>query len=200
MSELYSWSYADSPRVKSDVPQCKDYTEIQGDLIKSALEGNFDVITHGCNCYCTMAHGIAVPMRDVFKANTFKLEGGSYKGDYNKLGQIDFEHMLIDIVLNQPTQQFASEIKSKELSHRFKELYVVNSYTQYGPGIPNTQYGIPLDYDALRLCLRKINKQFKGLHVGMPKIGCGLAKGDWKHVSKIIKEEMLDCKVTVMSL
>ena len=26
------------------------YEEIQGDLIKLALEGNFDVIAHGCNC------------------------------------------------------------------------------------------------------------------------------------------------------
>lgn len=26
------------------------YQEIDGDLIQLALEGNFDVIAHGCNC------------------------------------------------------------------------------------------------------------------------------------------------------
>ena len=32
---------------------------IKGDLIKLALQGEFDVIVHGCNCFCTMGAGIA---------------------------------------------------------------------------------------------------------------------------------------------
>jgi hypothetical protein len=33
-----------------------------------------------------------------------------------------------------------------------------------------------LDYEALALCLRKINHTFKGKHVGLPQIGCGIAE------------------------
>ena len=35
------------------------YSEIEGDLIEFAKEGRLDVITHGCNCMCTMGAGIA---------------------------------------------------------------------------------------------------------------------------------------------
>ena len=33
---------------------------VKGDLIKSAKEGQFDVIIHGCNCFNTMGAGIAL--------------------------------------------------------------------------------------------------------------------------------------------
>ena len=31
---------------------------LQGDLIALAQAGAFDVIAHGCNCFCTMGRGI----------------------------------------------------------------------------------------------------------------------------------------------
>ena len=37
---------------------------VTGDLITLALEGEFDVIIHGCNCYNTMGAGIARAVRD----------------------------------------------------------------------------------------------------------------------------------------
>ena len=33
---------------------------IKGDLIKLAQKGKFDIIAHGCNCFCTMGAGIAI--------------------------------------------------------------------------------------------------------------------------------------------
>lgn len=66
--------------------------KINGNLITLALEGEFDVIVHGCNCFCVMKAGIAVEMDRVFKCNNpkyFKLEGVEYKGDVNKLGCIE---------------------------------------------------------------------------------------------------------------
>lgn len=188
---VYNWSYDDGPRVNTS--RVDMFEQKQGDLIEMALRGEFDVITHGCNCYCNMGAGIAVKMKEVFGANHFKLEGSSYKGSYNKLGQIDYQRYVVQDGHILPSLQ-------AEISGSPKQLYIVNSYTQYAPGIPNTQYGIPLDYDALRLCLRKINREFKGLHVGMPRIGCGLAKGDWKRVSGIITDELGDCRVTVVTL
>jgi O-acetyl-ADP-ribose deacetylase (regulator of RNase III) len=58
----------------------------------------------------------------------------------------------------------------------------------------------PLDYEALALCLRKINHSFKGLRVGLPKIGCGLAGGNWGKVKSLIQSELKDCDVTVVIL
>ena len=81
-------------------------------------------------------------------------------------------------------------------------LYVVNAYTQYYYG-KNHPDGInkPLDYEALTLCLRKMNHIFKGKHIGLPGlIGCGLAGGDKNKVKSIIKKELKDCNVTICYL
>ncbi len=67
------------------------YNEINGDLIKLALEGKFDVIAHGCNCFCTMGAGIAPQMAKTFGCDKFKMEFSQYRGDINKLGTIDFK-------------------------------------------------------------------------------------------------------------
>ena len=68
----------------------KKYQEVEGDLITLAKEGKFDVITHGCNCFCTMGAGIAPQMAKEFGVNEFYLELPIMEGDHNKLGCIDF--------------------------------------------------------------------------------------------------------------
>lgn len=172
------------------------YQEIYGDLIDLAKDGQFDVIVHGCNCFCTMGAGIAPRMAGAFGADKFPMEDPKYRGLYNKLGTIDYKkihHAPVyrDLTINGITEKSADFGGCK--------FYVVNAYTQYGFG-KNHDEGtdIPLDYDALTLCLRKINHNFKGLTVGLPQIGCGLAGGDWKIVKKIIKKELKDCNIVVV--
>jgi O-acetyl-ADP-ribose deacetylase (regulator of RNase III) len=147
------------------------YKEIKGDLIILAQQGNFDVIVHGCNCQCIMGAGIAPQMAKAFGCDLFRLEKLSYKGDINKLGQIDYDDD--------------------------GRLAVVNAYTQYFFGGYNKGL-IDLDYDALTLCLRKINHIFAGEHIGLPQIGCGLAGGNWEVVKSIIQAELSNCHVTVV--
>lgn len=150
------------------------YNEIKGDLIKLAKDGYFDVIAHGCNCMCNMGSGIAVGMNKSFGVGNYPLEHPNTRGNINKLGQIEFRHFPL----------------SNETG-----LYVVNCYSQYFPG-KNLK---PLDYEALKLCLRKINFSFNGNRIGLPYvIGCGLAGGDPEIVIPIIKEELKDCDVTVV--
>lgn len=40
--------------------------EIEGDLIQMALNGDFDIIAHGCNCFNTMRSGIAKTIIDTW--------------------------------------------------------------------------------------------------------------------------------------
>ena len=170
-----------------DEPIHPAYRELVGNLITMAQQGKFQVITHGCNCFSTMGAGIAPQMARAFGCDKFPLEiGMGTRGDYNKLGQIDWR-------VNTHTGA-TSEGDIFEF-----DLAVVNSYTQYGFGL-NHEGGSarPLDYDALRLCMRKINHQFKGRHVGLPKIGAKLAGGDWDIIKVIIQQELKDCKVTVV--
>ena len=161
---------------------------IKGDLIKLALKGNFDVITHGCNCMSAMGAGIAPQMARAFGADKFKMEIEST--GIKKLGNIDFKKLTI--------LENGTGVVDYHDNWVGQTIYVVNSYTQEFPGKPNKKYGIPLDYDALILCMRKINKTFGGLHIGLPWIGCGLAGGDKNEVEYILKEELIDMDVTIV--
>lgn len=165
------------------------YHELTGNLITLAKKGDFDVIAHGCNCHCSMGAGIAPQMAEEFSADKFPLESPLWAGDINKLGQIDY--MWVD-----PSNK-ASRRRESTAEHT---LAVVNAYTQYGFG-KNHKDGkaIPLDYEALLLCMRKMNHVFKGKKIGLPQIGCGLAGGEWVIVKDIIKDELShDCDVTVV--
>ena len=82
------------------------------------------------------------------------------------------------------------------------ELTVVNCYTQFMYGKNHTD-GVskPLDYEALTLCLKKINHMFKGKHIGLPGfIGGGLAGGDPSVIRLIIQKELKDMNVTIVFL
>ncbi len=154
-----------------------NYNEIEGNLITLAKEGKFDVVAHGCNCFCRMKRGIAPQMAEAFNCGNFPLEGQEYEGDINKLGQIDYRtYQMLDAKrLNSP-------------------LSVVNCYTQY-------QWGTelkPFDYDAFTLCMRKMNHVFSGKHIGLPQIGSHLAGGDWNIIKEIIKKEFSQCNVTIV--
>ena len=166
------------------------YTEINGDLIELAKKGNFDVIAHGCNCLSRMGAGIAVGMAKTFRCNEFykELDGP----DINKLGNIDFRCYVLG-------SNAMWWIEDANNSGNEPELYVVNAYTQYMYG-KNHKDGIsvPVDYEAITLCMRKINFVFKGLHIGLPKIGAGLAGGNWEKIKNIIKTELSDCSITIV--
>ena len=158
------------------------YKEIKGDLIELALKGEFDVIAHGCNCFCTMGAGIAVAMKNTFGCDTFDQEMPGLKGDVNKLGNIDYEEKEIDFPDNS-----------------YQVIYVVNAYTQYHYGKNHADGKTnPIDYEALTLCMRKINHTFKGKDIGLPQIGAGLAGGDWNKIKSIIQRELVDCNVTIV--
>lgn len=157
------------------------YEEISGDLIKLAKAGRFDVIAHGCNCFCRMKRGIAPQIASAFGCDRFKLEGARYEGDINKLGQIDYE-----------TYTYAYGTDEHDVTEF--DLTIVNAYTQYQWSTETK----PFDYDAFTLCMRKMNRVFEGMHIGLPQIGSHLAGGDWELIRPIIQRELADCKVTVV--
>jgi O-acetyl-ADP-ribose deacetylase (regulator of RNase III) len=47
--------------------------------------------------------------------------------------------------------------------------------------------------------MRKINHQYPRKKIGLPKIGCGLAGGDWNIVRQIIERELIDMDVTIVN-
>lgn len=191
------------------------YREVNGDLIYLAKGGNFDVIVHGCNCFCAQASGIAKQMVENFGTNLFNMEQLTYeneygdkiptnnKGNINKLGQIDyqikylwFKHPMLKE--GQPSIAMNHMSVGQE---DVKKLIVINAYTQYYYKTINPAgYDARcLDYEALTMCMRKLNHIFKGKRIGLPKIGSALAGGNWTTIREIIQAELKDCIVTVVN-
>jgi O-acetyl-ADP-ribose deacetylase (regulator of RNase III) len=152
--------------------------EIKGDLLQLAREGRFDLIAHGCNCFCTMGSGIAKQIHEEFP-EAYKRDCETAKGDINKLGNYSLEWIL------------PSTTRVPRLA---KEFRLLNLYTQYRYGKDQIQ----IDYEALTLGLRKINHNFSGKTIGLPMIGAGLAGGDWNKIKKIIETELINMDVTIV--
>lgn len=154
--------------------------EKKGDLILLAEKGEFDVIIHGCNCFHTMGAGIARVIKSAFP-EAFEADKETVYGSRHKLGTI-----------STATFQVNDEADS---------LTVVNAYTQFDFGT-NSEYTSPLDYVAVNTCFRNIKDQYGGQHLkfGIPRIGAGLAGGDWDLISRIIESHMKDEDVTLVLL
>jgi len=71
------------------------------------------------------------------------------------------------------------------------DLWVVNMIAQAGIG---RQGGPPIRYESLRTCLGKTARiaLTRGASVHMPRIGSGLAGGNWDVIEEIIQEELVD--------
>lgn len=110
-----------------------------------------------------MGKGIALSIKQQFP-EAFEADVRTAKGDAAKLGTISTAMIV------RPSATFT----------------VVNAYTQFhwkGDGIM-------ADYEAIRAAFRLVRSRFTGMRIGYPKIGAGLAKGDWNVISSIIDEEL----------
>ncbi len=136
---------------------------VKGDLLKLGIEGRFDVIVHGANCQCVMGAGIAKAIRDAFP-EAYEADCKTAKGDRAKLGTIS----------------------RAQVQRERRSLWVVNAYTQ----LHYRGAGVRVDYDAVRSAMHLVKQQFTGKRIGYPRIGAGLARGDWAQLARIIDEEL----------
>jgi len=72
---------------------------ITGDLIKSAKNGEFEVIAHQCNCFNTMGSGIAKAIREEWP-EAAAVDAATVKGDRAKLGTFTSTQNTNPIIVN----------------------------------------------------------------------------------------------------
>jgi O-acetyl-ADP-ribose deacetylase (regulator of RNase III) len=145
---------------------------VKGDLIKLALNGTFDVIIHGCNCFNIMGAGIAKQIAETFVGpySPASVDKSTNVGDESKLGCFTFGYH-----------------KRKDSSI----LIIINAYTQYGCATKDNPRVV--DYDAVKSAFSGIYDIIKNvpyLKIGYPVIGAGLAGGNWSIISEIIDYEL----------
>lgn len=137
--------------------------EQAGEIISLALQGRFDVLVHGCNCFCSMGAGVARLIQEEFP-EAYAADLVTSKGDRRKLG--NYSHATV--------------------KRGHYTLTIVNAYTQFHfQGEPCL-----VDYQAIRKVFAKIREDFTGKRIAFPKIGAGLGGGDWQKIASIIGEEL----------
>lgn len=147
---------------------------VNGDLLKMFKEREFDMIVHGCNCFHTMGAGIAGKISEQFPY-AYKVDKlNSAYSDRNKLG-----HYTVATIPDCGV--------------------IVNAYTQYHPGRENPislAENIEKVFSSLAVAAQYVYGP--GAKVGIPKIGCGIAGGDWGVIEGIINDSSPGLSIVVV--
>lgn len=145
---------------------------------KNLLSVTEGIILHGVNCQGVMGSGVALQIR-----NKYPIVYDKYISIFNKLKEENIDKRALlgtvqDVRIN-------------------KDLYVFNCFTQLYYGKDNNiRY---VDYEALENCLKTtiktyniiklVNPNFKSA-IAFPKIGAGLANGEWTIIKEIIENTL----------
>ena len=131
---------------------------VRGNLIDMAEAGDFDVIVHGCNCFCRMGSGIAKEIRARYPA-AWEADYETEMGDMFKLGS------------------FTTADTGKFL--------IVNAYTQYDTSKHGEDV---FEYGSFDVILKKLAYAYGKRRIGLPYIGMGLAGGNKQRILAMIED------------
>jgi O-acetyl-ADP-ribose deacetylase (regulator of RNase III) len=141
--------------------------EIKGSILNTHCK----LIAHGVNAQGVMGSGVAKVL-------------------YNKHPWIKSQYLAFCNDKDHPRNpdEFLGDVHFAN----HENLIVANCFTQQNYGTDGQIY---LDYSALEECISSVlayaaDRNIK--EIAMPKIGCGLAGGDWKKVKELIKEVQED--------
>lgn len=132
-----------------------------------------DIIAHGCNCKGGFGSGVAYTMAKKYpKAKEMYLE--KFEDEGWKLGDV----------------QFVMVVGGKTIA---------NCATQYGYLPRGIQHA---NYPAIRRAMLQVKMfaQHHGKSIAIPKIGAGLAGGNWDEIEGILRDVFHDYPVTVYYL
>jgi O-acetyl-ADP-ribose deacetylase (regulator of RNase III) len=144
--------------------------QVKGDIIGLAEEGHFDYIIHGCNCFHTMGSGIAGQLARKYPV-VLEADKQTVYGDATKIG----------------TWSTAKILSSKT------QFNVINAYTQvlFDLGTDVFEYAgfskFLNDFGEFLENSYKMNYSSRKFRVAFPKIGAGLAGGNWERIFSMIK-------------
>lgn len=143
-------------------------TNVKGDLLKMFKNGAFNAIVHGCNCFHLMGAGIAEQISSNFP-QALEADKVSLYGDIDKLGRYTIAQANTG--------------------------FIINGYTQYRPGQEDKQRL----YASISTLFDNLSKDLAdGSKIGIPKLGAGIAGGNWDVIEDLIRIRMTNMRVVVV--
>lgn len=158
-------------------------TYVTGDAT-APVNGGVRIIAHVCNDMGGWGRGFVLAISE--KWNEPEVEYRKLKKEGKlALGFVQFVNVEPTIIIANMVAQKGYGKNNKSL-HRTSEV--------------DTE--IPLQYDQLAICLEKVaaSARMQGGSVHMPRIGCGLAGGEWHEVEKLLQAKFSDVLVYVYDL
>lgn len=151
-------------------------THLQGDATKPVGAGS-KIIVHCCNDLGAWGAGfvLALSRRWPQPEQAYRAWAtGKLKSPKFQLGAVHFVEVADDIT-------------------------VANLIGQHGVGLGRDS-APPIRYEAIRVGLRRVAEEAKSLGAGvhMPKMGAGLAGGDWPTIEAIVRETLVDAGIPVV--
>lgn len=143
-----------------------------------------DVMIQGCNCYCTMGAGVAAAIAK----------------EYPEAAQADKEYTGLGRWVAKSTK--LGNYSTALVKHRKTRdnLLIINAYTQNGFKKSGRRSDL-FEYGEFKLICRKLKSSISPkAKIAMPKIGAGLAGGDWTKIEAIINEVFDDREIVVCVL
>lgn len=132
---------------------------VKGDATNPQGDGN-KIIVHICNDIGAWGAGFVLAVSKKWRAPEI-----AYRAEKkHTLGQVQLVRVSDDII-------------------------VANMVAQHGIGT-GSDGKPPIDYAAVRACLAQVNDSayHTGSSIHMPRIGCGLAGGEWSKIEEIITD------------
>ena len=145
---------------------------VKGDI----LEAPEFIIAHGCNAQGVMGSGVAAAIRGKYP-NAYNVYSAYHKNENLTMGNVVWSFPDVPA-----------------------EPIVGNCITQEFFGGDGKKY---VDYYALRKCMQKLDALAYAMDfpaVALPKIGAGLAGGDWDIIEEIIEESFIIAEPVVYVL
>jgi len=139
---------------------------IVGDITETELK----YIAHGVNCQNKMGSGVA-------------------KALYTKWEDVKKCYHAHNKEMSKYPVELLGQVDAIEVTYKPKRMVIFNCYTQYNFGYDGVKY---VNYAAIVKCFSEIAETYKGETIAIPKIGCGLAGGDWKFVEQLINDTVGD--------
>lgn len=135
-------------------------TQFWGDALELLTRPEYNYLAQGCNCFCTMGAGFAKAVATEYP-KVLEVDRETTSGDKKKLGTFT-----------------VAEEKGKT---------IFNLYTQFDYGKDKQQ----LDMKALESCFQRLNdymveKKINHHTLLIPRIGAGLAGGNWHDIVRCI--------------
>jgi O-acetyl-ADP-ribose deacetylase (regulator of RNase III) len=129
------------------------------------------ILVHGCNALGLMGAGVALAIRTTWPA-AYQAYRQRFLAEGLMLGDVQFVRLADDLV-------------------------VANAITQQS--VARKPGDVMVDYDAVYACFRTVAVKARELQlpVHFPRIGAGLAGGDWNRIANIIDKALGDIPGTL---